>query len=65
MSFLAFVLDPPMGKIDEVSADDFRKLLDMNFISYFLMAKVRTISCFDFNRNPGSSLEIKQGCSSK
>ena len=27
--------------IDEISADDFRKLLDINLVSYFLVAKVR------------------------
>ena len=27
-------------KIDEISGDDFRKLLDVNLVSYFLVAKV-------------------------
>ena len=61
---MGFVSDPPMGKIDDVSADEFRKLLDLNFISYFLMAKVSIIKvvntriklCFD--RTPVTSFEI-------
>ncbi|XP_053375934.1 17-beta-hydroxysteroid dehydrogenase 14-like [Mercenaria mercenaria] len=30
---------PPVLKIDEISGDDFRKLLDVNLVSYFLVAK--------------------------
>ncbi|KAH3889703.1 17-beta-hydroxysteroid dehydrogenase 14-like [Dreissena polymorpha] len=30
---------PPVRKIDDISADDFRRLLDINLVSYFLVAK--------------------------
>lgn len=33
-------LDPPKTAIDDITADDFRRLLDINLVSYFLFAKV-------------------------
>ena len=35
-----YILDPPFQLIDDISGDEFRKLVDLNMISYFLMAKV-------------------------
>ena len=34
------VSDPPYQTIDDTSADDFRKLVDLNLIGYYLVAKV-------------------------
>ena len=34
------VTDPPYQTIDDTSADDFRKLVDLNLIGYYLVAKV-------------------------
>ena len=39
-----YILDPPFQLIDDISGDEFRKLVDLNMISYFLLAKVTTIS---------------------
>ena len=37
---MCIILDPAHKKIDDVSAEDFRSLLDLNLISYFLTSKV-------------------------
>ena len=34
------VSDPPYQTIDDTSADDFRKLVDLNLIGYYIVAKV-------------------------
>lgn len=39
-NFCAVFLDPPKTAIDDITADDFRRLLDINLVSYFLFAKV-------------------------
>ena len=39
------ISDPPHKPIDDFSADDFRSLLDLNVVSYFLASKV-TLSLF-------------------
>ena len=45
--FLTFIFkDPPHLPIDEISADDFRKLFDLNVLGYF----------FDFKSNYNNSL---------
>lgn len=39
-------LDPPPHPIDEFSAEDFRKLIELNLISYFLFSKVIVLFVF-------------------
>ena len=34
------VIDPTPHTIDDITADEFRRLLDANLLSYFLMSKV-------------------------
>ena len=34
------VIDPTPHTIDDITADEFRRLLDVNLLSYFLMSKV-------------------------
>ena len=40
------ILDPPYQKIDDVSGEEFEKLLKLNVVSYFLVAKVCVCSIF-------------------
>ena len=40
LQHLVLFADPPHTKIDDISSDDFRQLLDLNLVSYFLVAKV-------------------------
>ena len=42
--YLFLPIDPAYQEIDDVSAQDFRRLLDINVIGYFLAAKVSDFS---------------------
>ena len=39
--------DPPYQTIDDTSADDFRKQVDLNLIGYYLFAKVGMVTKVD------------------
>ena len=39
--------DPPYQTIDNTSADDFRKQVDLNLIGYYLFAKVGMVTKVD------------------
>ena len=41
------ISDPPYQTIDDTSADDFRKLVDLNLIGYYLFAKVCMVTKVD------------------
>ena len=35
-----YIPDPPYQTIDDTSGDDFKKLIDLNLVGYYLVAKV-------------------------
>ncbi len=41
MDILQLTIDPAPKAIDEFSAQEFRQLLDLNVVGYFLTCKVR------------------------
>ena len=40
--FFVFLTDPPEKTIDQTSIDEFRSLLDLNLVNYFIFCKVST-----------------------
>jgi hypothetical protein len=42
-------VDPPASSIDGFSAEDFRQLLDLNLVAYFLTSKVTSESLVIFS----------------
>ena len=58
------VTDPPYQTIDDTSAEDFRKLVDLNLIGYYLVAKVfmKTLIYYNFVRNNTHSLMMGGVC---
>ena len=36
--------DPPEKTVDNTSVDDFRSLLDLNLVNYFIFCKVRALN---------------------
>ena len=41
--YYTYISDPPYQRIDDVSGENFEKLLKLNIVSYFLVAKVCVI----------------------
>lgn len=45
MILLLLLSDPPHAPTDDITAEEFRELLDLNLISYFLASKVKFPVC--------------------
>ena len=60
--FLTFITDPPSKTIDQTSAHEFRDLLNLNLVNYFLFCKVSlliTRKCYSLFLDYNSALDLE------
>ena len=60
--FLTFITDPPSKTIDQTSAHEFRDLLNLNLLNYFLFCKVSlliTRKCYSLFLDYNSALDLE------